>query len=163
MMQFQQRLILIMSAPFCNQLSTENPIWNSKRLCLKHVARRQQRRFQNIEINSCFIFSASFSRLVVSFRDEVFNPYTRVEKRTWTDTLSYIGGLCGLFMGASLLSIIELLYYLTLRIFFTFRKPQEINNPNRNEHVPPAALQNFKNHSLTLDRARPLKFARRIR
>ena len=46
----------------------------------------------------------------------------RVEKYTFFDFLAICGGLLGLFLGISLLSIIELIYYSTLRLFWTIRR-----------------------------------------
>lgn len=78
-----------------------------------------------------------FSRLTVSFKDDMFIAYNRVESYTWIDTLSYIGGFCGLLMGASVLSVIELLYYLTLRAFFAYRNNQNDDNPRQIAQVFP--------------------------
>lgn len=80
------------------------------------------------------IFSVSFSRLIVTFKSEMFVPFVRVENYTWADILSYIGGFCGLFVGASLVSIIELLYYFTIRAYFRYRN---IQNPNGSQPVFP--------------------------
>lgn len=68
--------------------------------------------------NGLFHFSASFSYLVVSFKDETFVSQERTESHTLMDILGNVGGLFGLFMGASLLSLVELLYYLSFRILF---------------------------------------------
>lgn len=116
-------------------------------------------------LNIGSIFSATFSHLVVSFRNEWFNAFDRAEKYTWNDILSNIGGLCGLFMGASLLSIVELLYYLTLRIFFTYNNENQESDTDRTRviYVSPAALQNLSNRSHTLDQAHPFTFVQRIR
>lgn len=62
--------------------------------------------------------------MVISFREEVLIPSKRAEINNFIDFLANAGGLFGLFMGASLLSIIELIYYFTLRIFYTKRAQQ---------------------------------------
>lgn len=77
-------------------------------------------------------FSASFSRLVVGFNEEHFSPTKRLESFSKTDLLANCGGLFGLFMGASLLSIVEMIYYFTIRIYFTRRRNQQHAN-----HVHP--------------------------
>ena len=44
------------------------------------------------------------------------------------DFLASCGGFLGLFLGMSALSIIELLYYSTLRLFWTFRRIKSESN-----------------------------------
>lgn len=46
----------------------------------------------------------------------------RKEIFTWIDFLANFGGLLGLFLGVSTLSIVELVYYSTLRLFWTIIK-----------------------------------------
>lgn len=50
------------------------------------------------------------------FEDDLVIPIVRSEYYTFIDFLASSGGLVGLFMGASLLSFIEMVYYLTLRM-----------------------------------------------
>lgn len=83
-----------------------------------------------------FTFSATYSRLIVSFNDEHFIPTTRMASSNYIDFLAGAGGLFGLFMGASLLSIVELLYYFTVRIFFTYHKDHPITVGNRVPTIP---------------------------
>lgn len=45
----------------------------------------------------------------------------RIEFHSTADFLASSGGLFGLFMGASLLSLIEFIYYFTLRLFYARR------------------------------------------
>lgn len=78
------------------------------------------------------ISSSTFSRVVMSFKEELFTPSRRAEYYTLTNFLANSGGLAGLFLGASLLSFIELIYYFTLRIFFTRRKQNKIKHANNN-------------------------------
>jgi amiloride-sensitive sodium channel len=42
--------------------------------------------------------------------------YRRFQQFTFSDAVSYVGGLLGLFAGVSMLSIVELCYYFTLRV-----------------------------------------------
>jgi len=60
--------------------------------------------------------------IVMSFRfkDNEFIPLIRQQQFKLVDFLSLCGGLMGLFAGVSALSIIELLYFLTLRICSNF-------------------------------------------
>lgn len=59
----------------------------------------------------------------------------RKETYTWTDFLAVCGGLLGLLLGISALSIIELVYYSTLRLFWTFRRLK--SEANVQVHVQP--------------------------
>lgn len=45
----------------------------------------------------------------------------RIEVYTFSDFLAIFGGLLGLFLGISALSIVELIYYSTLRLFWSIR------------------------------------------
>lgn len=63
----------------------------------------------------------SFSKLTVVFRDLHVNTLRRIEMQTFTDFLAICGGLMGLFLGVSVLSIIEFIYYFTLRLYWTYR------------------------------------------
>lgn len=51
---------------------------------------------------------------MTSKRSELYGP---------TDFLANCGGLLGLFMGVSLLSIVEIVYYLTIRLFYHRKSP----------------------------------------
>jgi hypothetical protein len=77
--------------------------------------------------------------LTFKFKDEEFYPMTRSQQFTLKDFLSYAGGLLGmrtvqplivssfkcksfegLFMGVSVLSIVELVYFFTMRLGTNF-------------------------------------------
>ncbi|KAJ2943106.1 hypothetical protein O0L34_g18796 [Tuta absoluta] len=53
--------------------------------------------------------------LEVFFKDAHFDRWRRLELYGWADILSDCGGLLGLFMGVSVLSLVEILYFLTCR------------------------------------------------
>ena len=55
------------------------------------------------------------SKIKIYFKKNQFVALKRSELYGLTDFLSNCGGLLGLFMGFSILSIIELLYYLSFR------------------------------------------------
>ena len=46
----------------------------------------------------------------------------RIERFTVIEFLAYCGGLLGVFMGISVLSLIELVYFPTLRLFWAIRQ-----------------------------------------
>lgn len=167
MTHLHQRMTLTLVAPCGNRIFIRESIWKSE-LELSNALTLSL----SLYVRTCvcvFVFSSSFSRLVVSFKDEEFSAFIRVERYTWNDILSNVGGLCSLFVGASLLSVMELLYYLTFRIFFTCRQRKDPenesddNDQNRVIYVSPATLQSLSNRSHTLDQTRPLTFVQRIR
>lgn len=61
------------------------------------------------------------ARLSIFFKENQFITSKRSELYGLTDFLANCGGLLGLFMGFSLLSIVEILYYCTLRLFCNLR------------------------------------------
>lgn len=61
-------------------------------------------------------FSAQLARLTIFFKDSQFITSKRSELYGPTEFLANCGGLLGLFMGFSILSLIEIIYYLTIRL-----------------------------------------------
>lgn len=60
----------------------------------------------------------------ISFKVTQVPTFKRLETISFASGLSIFGGLLGLFMGVSLLSIIEFIYFSTLRLFWTLRQRQ---------------------------------------
>lgn len=56
------------------------------------------------------------ARLTIFFKEAQFITSKRSELYGLTDFMANCGGLLGLFMGVSILSLIEILYYITLRL-----------------------------------------------
>lgn len=88
----------------------------------------------NSEVNLNFVlifFSGHFrsrqTRLSIFFQDNKVETTTRMEMYTFADFLAICGGLLGLFLGVSALSIVELLYYITLRLFWSIRHSRLTN------------------------------------
>lgn len=61
-----------------------------------------------------------FSRLIVKFQRNKFRKIRTTVSLTYADFLAKVGGVLNLFLGASIISFIELLYYVTLRLFFSY-------------------------------------------
>lgn len=59
------------------------------------------------------------ARLSIMFQDSHFTATKRYELYNHTELLALFGGLLALFFGASLLSILEMLYYLFVKLTFT--------------------------------------------
>lgn len=65
-----------------------------------------------------------YARIFISFKDNQFFASRRSELYGRADFLANCGGLLGLFMGFSLLSLIEMIYYCTLRLACNLKKRQ---------------------------------------
>jgi amiloride-sensitive sodium channel len=62
------------------------------------------------------------TRLTIFFKDMQFITSERNELYGQTDFLANCGGLLGLFTGFSFLSIVEIFYFLSLRLICNVRK-----------------------------------------
>lgn len=62
------------------------------------------------------------TRLTISFKEMQFITSERNELYGSTDFLANCGGLLGLFTGFSFLSMVEMIYFLTLRLICNIRK-----------------------------------------
>ncbi|XP_063706287.1 pickpocket protein 28-like [Culicoides brevitarsis] len=56
-----------------------------------------------------------FSKLVVQFKEAEFVAMKRTELYGFTDFIANCGGILGLFMGVSILSFVELIYFICIR------------------------------------------------
>jgi amiloride-sensitive sodium channel len=69
-------------------------------------------------IHFCCLHSSShWSVLEIYFKEEQFITKERNELYGTSDLISNLGGLLGLFTGFSLISLAEIIYFLSLRIF----------------------------------------------
>lgn len=73
------------------------------------------------------LFSRRYTQLSIFFKDSTVDVVRRVETYTITDFLSICGGLLGLFLGISLLSLVEIVYFASLRLFWNIRRPRPDN------------------------------------
>nr|XP_049705408.1 pickpocket protein 28 isoform X1 [Helicoverpa armigera] len=62
------------------------------------------------------LVNVTYSRVMVFFKEAQFITSRRSELYGQTDFLANCGGLLGLFMGFSILSVAEIIYFLTLRL-----------------------------------------------
>lgn len=77
-----------------------------------------------------FTYRMQPARLAIFFKENQFITSKRSELYGRTDFVANCGGLLGLFMGVSLLSIVEIIYHITLRLCCSLRKrtTNETNN-----------------------------------
>lgn len=77
------------------------------------------------------------ARLSIFFKENQFITSKRSELYGPTDFLANCGGLLGLFMGASFLSIVELLYFFSLRLCCNLRTRMNQKRKNKiSDSVP---------------------------
>lgn len=61
------------------------------------------------------------ARLSIMFKDSHFTATKRYELYNYTELLALFGGLLALFFGASILSILEIVYNVVVKLIFTRR------------------------------------------
>lgn len=66
-------------------------------------------------------FSNNFAKLAIYFKQPQYMALKRSELFGWTDFIANCGGVLGLCMGVSLLSLAELLYYCLMRPILLLR------------------------------------------
>ncbi|XP_055840673.1 pickpocket protein 28-like [Episyrphus balteatus] len=85
----------------------------------------------NVDIYSNFKYNYSntrISQVKISFNDDHFNGLKRSELYSTTDLIANCGGLLGLFMGVSILSLVELVYFFTLRLWTNLKNNRKIQD-----------------------------------
>ena len=70
----------------------------------------------------------------IYFKDSDFISVTRSELFGVVDFLSNCGGLLGLFMGISLLSMVEFVYYFSLRWACALKEKPEPDDDNKDDN-----------------------------
>lgn len=63
----------------------------------------------------------NMARITFAFKDTYYDPMIRSEMYGLTEVIALCGGLLALFFGASLLSILEILYFCTVRWWFVLK------------------------------------------
>jgi hypothetical protein len=72
----------------------------------------------SIAFNKCsFNFSDSVNAIYVVFKETKFMTLLRSERYGFIDFISNCGGLMGLFMGMSIVSIVEIFYYTAVFLY----------------------------------------------
>lgn len=71
------------------------------------------------------------AQLSIFYKELQFISSKRSELIGMTDFVAACGGLLGLFLGISLLSIVEFVYYFSLRLLCSFRSKDEKINPEK--------------------------------
>lgn len=95
------------------------------------------------------------STITIFFREQQIPVLKRVEVYSYTDFLAICGGLLGLFLGVSVLSIVEFLYYSTLRLYWRLRQWKSENivvplKPNEITDLPCFYTQTYERSNRSL-------------
>lgn len=69
------------------------------------------------KVDNFLCFRAHFSVLSIYLKNEQFMARERNQLYGISDFISNLGGLLGLFTGFSLITLAEIIYFLTLRLF----------------------------------------------
>lgn len=82
----------------------------------KREAKLFDNQYKRVEINANgSTIDYEMTKLYITFKDSEFFAMKRSELYGLTDFIANCGGLLGLFMGVSLLSFVEILYFFTVR------------------------------------------------
>ncbi|KAJ0178603.1 hypothetical protein K1T71_005378 [Dendrolimus kikuchii] len=84
-----------------------------------------------IEYQGTFDNSSKYSRIVMFFQQPGFIAMRRSKLFGWIDFIANCGGLLGLFLGFSVLSIVEIMYYVTIRLWCSSEQ-----GPKKNKKKP---------------------------
>lgn len=100
--------------------------------CKFKTTRSEKKHFQG-----CFSCkqTSHYSALVtrIFFKEDQFLPSKRSQLYDTIDFLSACGGPLGLFIGSSILSLIEIVYYVLLRVICQVDDVNDDNNKEREE------------------------------
>lgn len=75
-----------------------------------------------IQLFFFYIHRRQYARIIITFKENQFFAWRRSELYGGTDFIANCGGLLGLFMGVSVLSIVEALYFCTIRLCCNLRR-----------------------------------------
>ncbi|XP_035790347.1 pickpocket protein 28-like [Anopheles albimanus] len=107
----------------CNCLSSCNTVYYNTEISQAQFDWRMLA--ERIRLISHEIDETELSLLTVHFKVSRVIPVRRSELYGVTDFLANCGGILGLFMGVSILSIVEILYYCTLKPFMARRRTDQ--------------------------------------
>ncbi|XP_039756123.1 pickpocket protein 28-like [Pararge aegeria] len=89
-----------------------------------------------------------YARVMIFFKEAQFITSRRSELYGQTDFLANCGGLLGLFMGFSILSVAEILYFLTLRLFCLLWRRRQNKKQNFENSVKTYGIQKPKSDKI---------------
>lgn len=105
--------------PACYEINYEREI-SASRLGTGNFITREM--FPNHDAN---YIENNLAMIHIFFLENSYGGYTKTEFIGFTDFLSNIGGLLGLFMGFSVISILEIIYFVSLRPYYVGKRHAE--------------------------------------
>ncbi|XP_039453698.1 pickpocket protein 28-like [Culex pipiens pallens] len=109
--------------PACNSIEFDTEVTQTKYDFLKSFELRYKSRIPADVLKN--ITSINFAKLAIYFKQAQYMAMKRNELFGWTDFIANCGGVLGLCMGVSLLSLVELLYYCLVRPVLMLRQGRE--------------------------------------
>jgi Amiloride-sensitive sodium channel len=76
-----------------------------------------------------------YSQIKVYFKENSFMTSRRMELYGTTDFLATCGGLLGLFLGVSIISLLEIVYFCTIRLYLKLRTGEKLDQERQIEPV----------------------------
>lgn len=90
------------------------------------------------------------------FKTAAFYPMQRSELFSKTDLIASCGGILGLFMGFSLLSVIEIIYFCTVRPLLLCRS--RLRSRRKEEHLPRAKETRSEDNGVVFEKLQMVNF-----
>ncbi|XP_039448302.1 pickpocket protein 28-like [Culex pipiens pallens] len=109
--------------PACNSIEYDTEITQTKYDFLKSFELRYKSRIPADVLKN--ITSINYAKLAIYFKQAQYTAMKRNELFGWTDFIANCGGVLGLCMGVSLLSLVELLYYCLVRPVLMHRQGRD--------------------------------------
>ncbi|KAJ8727775.1 hypothetical protein PYW07_001894 [Mythimna separata] len=107
--------------PACNTMDYDAEILKSE----FNLKRLMETYYKTVSYSDGSYNSINFSKLEMYFKQPRFMSWRRSELFGLIDFLANCGGLLGLFLGFSFLSLVEIFYFLSLRLCCTLKKDLE--------------------------------------
>lgn len=98
--------------PGCEAISYDTEISYANLNLAKYYAAAS-----GVTVPESTFYDAKLSKVSIFFKEEEFYVSKRSELYSVFELVGTIGGLLGLYMGISVLSVLELIYYFSLRMF----------------------------------------------
>lgn len=80
-----------------------------------------------------FVRRAFRSAAAIFFKDDDFLYSKRSELHSFTDFIANFGGILGLFLGVSILSIVEIIYFMAFRSIEDKKPERKSESPHENQ------------------------------
>lgn len=93
----------------------------------------------------CEIFSLRTSAVTISYHEAEFTETRRRELFSRTDVVANVGGILGLFLGFSIISFAEFLYFFSIHPYLEHR--QKKRNGNKETNIQSDHITEPDNHN----------------